>query len=531
MQSNGTDRFKKGFPFVQKEDGMKDGENLYASWHSMIEHNAGVRPDKPFIESLDQDKRITFGEMNEWCNKIANLFQQKGLTKDDRVTLISKNSIEAMIIYFGTLKYGAILNPIFSEESEQNLYRIVNLARPTLILHEKDLNLDSGRRSDSEWIPFSEFFEKKETKDPFSELLRDQTTTFDGHLGSETDIAEVLYTSGTTSVPKGILISREALFLMTEEISERTGIGETDRVLEYRAYNWASAQLLTILSSMLRGNTLFLAKKFSRTKFPEWLKRFDITVSSGVPAVFSMLVNEPVNLTKSDVPSLRYITSSSAPLPEEIRLKFEAIYGIRINQMMGMSEAGWMAANPPAIRKAGSVGLPLKYKEVFFLNTEGERCGPGEIGEMAVAGKSLGMCYLNEDGTRTDIHNEGFLTGDLGYMDEEGYIFITGRKKELIIRGGINISPMEINSCLLEHPAVCEAATVGAPDKIYGEEVVCFVTKKEGFETAENELILHCRKRLPDFKIPKKIIFVPALPRNQRAKVTRSGLLKLLDQN
>jgi len=468
---------------------MEQEESTYTSWHSFSETHARQRPEKVFIESLDQGRRITFREMNEWCSKVANFLKQRNLTKHDKVTLIGKNSLETMIIYFGTLKYGAILNPIFSEESEENLYRIINLAQPTLILYDIERNLDKEKRPTSEWIPFSEFFDKQKTKDELFELLKDQSTKFDTHLGEGTDIAEILYTSGTTSVPKGILISREALFFMADEISERIEITDKDNVLEYRAYNWASAQLLTILSAMIKGNTLFLGKKFSRTKFPEWLKNFDITVSSGVPAVFSMMIHEPVNLKKADVPSLRFITSSSAPLPEEIHLRFEEQYGIRINQMMGMSEAGWMAGNPPANRKIGSVGLPLKHKEIFFRNEDGMRCGPGEVGEMIVKGKSMGLCYLNQDGSRTEFSKEGFATGDLGYMDEDGYIFITGRKKDLIIRGGINISPMEITTRMLEHQALYEAVTIGVPDKIFGEEVIGFAVRKEEFDITEDELI------------------------------------------
>lgn len=243
-----------------------------------------------------------------------------------------------------------------------------------------------------------------------------------------------------------------------------------------------------------------------------------------------MMVNEPVSLGKSDVPSLRFITSNSAPLPLETHLKFEEMYGIRINQMMGMSEAGWMIGNPPAKRKIGSVGLPLKHKEVFFVNEGGERCAPGEVGEMTVRGRAMGLCYLKAEGDTDEFPKEGFATGDLGYMDEEGYVFITGRKKDLIIRGGINISPLEITSRLLEHPAVAEAATVGAPDKIYGEEVVSFVVRKGSAPVEEADIIRHCRETLPDFKIPKKVVFLEALPKNQRGKVARGDLLRLFEQ-
>lgn len=515
---------------VEKDVNMETVVKIYQSWHEIIEINARLYPSKVFIESINQGDRITFLGMNEWCSKVANFLKEHNINKHDKVTLIGKNTLETMILYFGILKYGAILNPIFSEESDENLYHIINLAQPNLIFFDSERNLDQNKRQDSKWISFCDFYTNRKSEDRLSEYLTVQKKTFREHLGDVNDLGELLYTSGTTSVPKGILISRGSLFLMTEEVSERTGLTVNDKVLEYRAYNWASAQLLTILSCMMHGATLYLCKKFSRTRFPEWLKKYDITISSGVPAVFSMMLNEEVSLSQQDVPCLKFITSSSAPLRVDTHQKFENMYGIQINQMMGMSEAGWMTGNPPAARKIGSVGLPMKYKEIYFRNEGGGRCTTREVGEMIVKGKSMGLCYLNEDGSRTEFPKDGFCTGDLGYMDEDGYIYITGRKKDLIIRGGINISPMEITSRMLEHQALAEAAAIGVPDKIFGEEVIGFAVKKIGFQLTEEELIEHCRKSLPDFKSPKMVFFLDALPRNQNGKVAKVELIRMLEK-
>jgi acyl-coenzyme A synthetase/AMP-(fatty) acid ligase len=505
----------------RKEDGYKD-------WSVIIEEHGRNLAGKVFIESLDQGKRITYGRMNEYCNRVAGFLREKRVKVDDRVTLIGKNSLETMIIYYGILKYGAVVNPIFFEESEENLYRIINMVKPKFIFYDSDLRLDTGRYT-CEWMRFSDDKERA-PQDDFFQLLTKYGTAFAGPAAGRKDVALIVYTSGTMTLPKGIHISREGLFYMVDEIADRTGITQADRILEYRAYNWASAQLLTILSTMLKGATLFLAKKFSRSRFPDWLKKHEITISSGVPAVINMLINEPVPLHKDDLPSLKFITSSSAPLSVESHLKFEELYGIPIQQMMGMSEAGWMAGNPSGRRKIGSVGLPLKHKEIRFLNEQGKACRAGEVGEMIVRGKAMGLCYSKEDGTIQKFPKEGFPTGDLGYTDEDGYVYITGRKKDLIIRGGINISPMEITARIMEHPAISEAATVGVPDRIYGEEVVSFVVTKEGFQACADDIISHCNKTLPDFKIPKKVIFIRALPRNQRGKVAKSDLLKLFEQ-
>jgi acyl-CoA synthetase (AMP-forming)/AMP-acid ligase II len=196
--------------------------------------------------------------------------------------------------------------------------------------------------------------------------------------------------------------------------------------------------------------------------------------------------------------------------------------------MAGMTEAGWMMGNPPDKRKFGSVGTPFKYKKVSVRNEKGELCKPGEVGELLISGRSMGIGYLNEKGGVDAFPEEGFPTGDLGYYDEEGYIYITGRKKELIIRGGVNISPQEITDRILSLPYVKDAVTFGFPDKIYGEEIACLVVPEKGSNVTTEMITLHCRGSLPEFKIPKKIHFVEQIPRNNRGKIEKKGLVEIL---
>lgn len=508
----------------------ENDQDVYRDWTEIIEWNAKNLPTKIYIESLDQGRHATFAEMNAHCNRMSAFLKNKKIAAGDKISLIGKNSIETLAIYFAILKYGAIVNPIFFEESQSNLYSIINMVGPKIVFFDEDLDLDTTRCGSADWIKFSEHGTGP-GGDSFFSTLDKYPDEFHGESVNREDVCVIVFTSGTTETPKGIHVTRQGLFYMTDEIADRTGMTKEDKVLEYRAYNWASVQLLTVLASMLRGATLCLAKKFSRRHFPDWLKKHDITISSGVPAVINMLINEPVALQRHEIPGLKYITSSSAPLSVESHQRFEELYKIPIQQMMGMSEAGWMAGNPPDRRKIGSVGLPMKHKEIRFLNEQGVECAAGEIGEMVVGGRSMGSCYIKDGGEMEWFSRQGFLTGDLGYKDEEGYIYITGRKKDLIIRGGINISPMEITSRIMEYPGVQDATTVGVPDAIYGEEVACFVVPKTESAIGGEEIINHCRKSLPDFKVPKKIFFLLSLPRNQRGKVVKNELLKLFDKN
>lgn len=177
------------------------------------------------------------------------------------------------------------------------------------------------------------------------------------------------------------------------------------------------------------------------------------------------------------------------------------------------------------------MGTTFKYKEIHIVDEHGRRCKQGEEGELIIRGKSVGMGYLNETGGIDKFPDEGIPTGDLGYMDEEGYLFITGRKKDLIIRGGVNISPMEITERLLAHPGVEEAVTIGIPDKIYGEEIACLIVPKSGAKIDEKDIMAHCQETLADFKLPKVIRFLKAIPKTERGKVAKPVLFEMIDQD
>lgn len=505
--------------------GDPNSKEKFRDIHSILLDSQKRFGVKTFVISVDQDTQLSFNDINDYTGRVANFLKERKASKKTRICLIGKNCVETLVLFLGILRYGAIACPINFEESRENISRIMQRVKPELCFYDRDLgpvwwtgSLLSLSYSDS---PL------KEPTDFFS-LLDRCSPSFDESLGEREDIAEILFTSGTTESPKGVVISRHGLFLMVDEVIRKVEMTSDDRVLEYRAYSWASTQLLSLLSTLRVGATLVLARKFSRSKFPEWLRKYDVTVSSGVPTVINILVSDPVELRKDDVPSLKYMTSSSAPLSVEKHREFERIYGIRINQMAGMTEAGWMIGNPPGKSKMGSVGTPFFHKQVFIMDEEGRECPQGREGEVVVQGPSLAMGYLNEKGEVDPFPKEGLRTGDMGYKDSEGYVFITGRKKDLIIRGGVNISPNEITDRILHCPGVKDAATIGVPDKIYGEEVASFVVPMEKVKLSSEIIRKHCRATLPEFKLPKIIRFLDQIPKTERGKVSKNGLLRIL---
>jgi long-chain acyl-CoA synthetase len=252
-----------------------------------------------------------------------------------------------------------------------------------------------------------------------------------------------------------------------------------------------------------------------------------VTVAVGIPTVINMLLSRPVPMTRADVPKLRFMTSSTAPLSVEKHLEFERTYGITIVQLAGGTETGFMCGNDPAHRKVGSIGRPTLNMRVRLLDDAGREVGVGEEGEMVVSGRQLASAYWQGPDLLAPIPQDGFRNGDLARRDAEGYVYITGRKKDIIIKGGVNIASLEITNRLLEHPDVADAATSGVKDEIYGEVPVGFVVARHGRALAAPALVEHCRGKLAAFKVPRAVLVVDAIPKNANGKIDRDALAAL----
>jgi acyl-coenzyme A synthetase/AMP-(fatty) acid ligase len=309
-------------------------------------------------------------------------------------------------------------------------------------------------------------------------------------------------------------------------MTEGFGITADDRIYDFRSFNWASAQLLGVLAPLARGATLVMARKFSATRYFDDVRTHGVTVAAGNPTVINMLLASPIEVGPQDVPSLRFVTSSSAPLlPQEWR-RFEERFGIPVAQGYGSSETAWIAVNPGNARRFGSVGRPLPYHRLAIVTADGRAVPAGETGHVELGGwDDNDFRYLGDDGTvRVNSHGR-MRTGDIGYLDADGYLYLTGREKELIIRGGVNISPVEIDGVLMQRADVSEAATIGVPDAIWGEEVVSYVVLSPGSPFAPDELMRFCAARLTPFKAPKQIVLRDVLPKSERGKLDRKALV------
>jgi acyl-coenzyme A synthetase/AMP-(fatty) acid ligase len=453
---------------------------------------------------------------------VFGLYMTRGIGANDRVVLLSGNSIEHLIVYLSVLAHGATICTVNVEMNHTYLGDLMAALDPRLVIDQEGLGL-SLPEEDRPRIPLGEWSETPTGL--FAEIQGLPAVPPPPPVGSEDDDACIYFTSGTSDRPKGVILTARELLDNVEPVTQAFAITEKDRILDFRSFNWASAQILSALAPLASGATLILAHKFSQRHFLEWIRDTRATIAAGNPTIVNMMLNRERDLTGADLPDLRFITSSSAPLLVDEWKRFEARFAIKIAQGYGSSETGWIAGSNETTRRLGTVGKPLAYLELAVVDNDGKPLPAGEIGHIEmgnVAGRRYR--YLGLDGAVHDHATGRIRTGDLGRLDEDGYLTVTGREKDLIIRGGVNIAPLEIDALLQRHPDVMEAATVGVPDPIWGEEVVTFVALKPGASANAQALIDYARSELPHAKSPKAIVLRDALPKNERGKMDRKAL-------
>jgi len=498
----------------------------FESTFSLLRTYSNRHPDKPAIIDLDQDKSITFGELFDETNRIAHFLQQHGIRKGDKVAVLSDENLEKLIIWMGIWRYGAVVCPLNVEMNEAHLSEILQNIGPKLTLRHDGLeNMSLTEGIPGEVMIFSGWRTGNMIPGEFFTALADFPSNSNiEQSNAADDMAAIFCTSGTTSKPKSVVYNHLSYWLSGLSTLSMLGLTADDKTLEYRSFGWNSAQILSLMPWLQTGLTLHIAARFSHSRFFDWIQTHGITFAAGVPTVVNMLLNDPLGVSAKDVPSLRLMTCSTAPLSPEQWRKFEDMYGVTLLQLYGMSEAGWICGNRHDRRKMGTVGPPAKHQEFVIVDSEGNPCPAGIEGEVTVGGPQACMGTISSDGHYEDLSNARMRTGDLAIMDDEGFVRVTGRTKDLIIRGGVNIAPLEIDNIVMEIAAVSEAATIGVPDPVYGEAIVCYVVVKSGETLGEDEIRRYCARALPDFKLPKEIIFVEDIPKSDRGKIIRDEL-------
>jgi len=498
------------------------------SLRDLLEQRAKATPEKVFLFSEPDGRQFTYSEFDSAVNRAAAMLDALGIGKGEVVSLLMPNSVEYIIAYFACWKLGALAGPVNSLLKENEIaFVLSNSESSALLLHsEFQERIDSIRHELPHLKSVITFDDEAQATADFKHAgVPDEAA-----VGKDDD-AIIIYTSGTTGKPKGCLLTHGNVIANARQISEWLSFNQDDRLLTIMPLFHMNAVSVTTMSALYSGGSTVISPKFSAKRFWQTISDYQITSFGSVATMLSMLLNTyregvPEGLQAEQ---LRFAMCGSAPVPSEVMKKFEETFNCPVVEGYGLSESTCRSTfNPPdERRRAGSCGLPIGNEMKVFDDHDGE-VADGELGEIVLRGENiLKGYYKNPEATAIAFRNGWFHTGDIGYRDSDGYFFIVDRKSDMIIRGGENIYPREIDEVLYQNPAVAAAATIGIPDPLYGEEVAAFVVLKDGLQVSADDLISYCNERLADYKCPKSIRIVKDIPKGPTGKLLKRELARI----
>lgn len=495
----------------------------------LIDRQAAARPASTYFIATETGRALAFGELRDSCRRVAAWLGRRGLAPGAHVSLVMPNGLATIRILLGAMYGGYCVNPVNLLSSPDPMRYVLDHSGCALVFASPDW-ADKVREIVARIPRPIEVVEV----DPDAERLPGEPALAapppqEAEEVSPDALALLMYTSGTTGTPKGVMLTHANLAANAHAISAEHRLGPDDRVTGILPLYHINAFAVTMLAPLAHGGSVAMPPRFSAGRFWEMAIGFECTWLNMVPTVVSYLLEGPAP-PREALAKVRFCRSASAPLPPEHLVAFEKKFGIGVIETMGLTETVAPAfSNPyePERRKVGSVGRPSGC-EARVVDEKGAELPDGTAGEIVIRGPQVTPGYYkNEEATRAAFFPGGWLrTGDLGVRDADGFFFITGRIKELIIKGGENIAPREIDEVLLKHPAVLDAAAVGIPDRHYGQEIAACVIRREGRPCSEEELKAFCAEKLGRFKAPKAIYFVAELPRGPSGKVQRLKLVE-----
>jgi len=495
--------------------------------HGMLDKQATEFGNNTFV--LFKEEEVSFGQLAERSRRVAHGLANLGVKRGDKVCLLLPNCLEFLYSFFGIMRLGASVVPINPLLKEGEIYYIVNSSDATIMITcERFLERVLTIRPECPLL--KTIISVGDTGDdvlPFQTLL-DASEQGDLPAVNDDDDAAIVYTSGTTGRPKGAVLTHRSYVSDTEMLLKAVAVYPTDRLMCILPLFHVNAQVVTTLVPLFAGASMILLEGFVPRGFLPALAKYKATVFSAVPTVYAVL-NSFSDADQYDLSHLRFCISGAAPLPVEVVKEFERKYKALIVEGYGLSE-GTCACSVTRLtgtRKLGSIGLPLEGQPVKIFDDNDNELPPRTVGEIVAKGPNIMKGYYkNPEATAEALRNGWLHTGDLGYLDEDGYLYIVDRKKEMIIRGGENIYPKEIEEVLYRHPAILEAAIVGLPDKIWGEEVAAFVVLKPGEKLHYRDLIVYCKQNVANYKCPRRVFFVENLPKTATGKIQKNKIVE-----
>ncbi|WHY68972.1 long-chain-fatty-acid--CoA ligase [Neobacillus sp. SuZ13] len=481
-------------------------------------------PNRTAYTFLNQSK--TYAELDKLVDCASISLHDAGIRKGDRVALVLGNCPEFVIAYFGILRAGAVvvpINPVYT--SAEIAYILSNSQAKAVIAHSSLEPTISSVKEKLEHLKMVIYTESIGSEWSWERLIQESKEVFESPSINEGDLAVILYTSGTTGKPKGAMLSHRNMASNTASMAQLAEFTEEDRIIAvlpmFHVFSIATCINMPIAS----GAAIVIVPRFSPTDVINTIKREKATIFAGVPTMFSFLLQVP-GASAENFSSIRACFSGGASIPVELLHRFEEKFQVPVLEGYGLSETAPVTAFNPlrGKRKPGSVGIDIPEVKNKVVDLNGIEVRRGEIGELIVKGPNVMMGYLGmPEATSSTLKDGWFYTGDLARMDEEGYIYIVDRIKDMILVGGYNVYPREVEEVLYQHPAIVETSVIGIPDNEYGEIVKAFVvTNDEGITT--DDILYFCKDKLAKYKLPKQVEFMKELPKNSTGKILRRAL-------
>src|SRR3954466_8254734 len=464
------------------------------------------------------DATVTYAMLDEGSARVAALLRDKGLEPGDRVGIMLPNVPYFAVAYYGVLRAGGVVVPM------------------NVLLKGREVKFyleDPGAKLVFAWHDFAEAAEKG-AGEAGAEVILVKPGEFEQLLGEAepdrdvvdrdgSDTAVILYTSGTTGQPKGAELTHDNMLKNAQASRDLFDTSDDDIVLGALPLFHSFGQTCCMNACAVAGATLTFIPRFDPAKALEIIERDKVTMFSGVPTMYNAMLHDS-SRDERDTSTLRTCTSGGSAMPGELLRGFEKAFDCMVLEGYGLSETSPVASfnHPDKERKVGSIGTPIEDVEMKVVDDDGNEVEQGEVGEIVIKGPNVMKGYWNREDATEEVMDDGwFHTGDMAKVDEDGYFFIVDRKKELIIRGGYNVYPREIEEVLYEHEGVLEAAVVGVPDESMGEEVGAAVVLKEGQDVSADELKAYVKGEVAGYKYPRKIWFVDELPKGPTGKILK----------
>ncbi|UED71743.1 long-chain-fatty-acid--CoA ligase [Brevibacillus sp. HD3.3A] len=483
-------------------------------------------PDHPAYIFLGET--TTFQELNRRVDELAQGLSKLGIGKGDAVALIMDNRPDFVSAYYAILRVGAAvvpMNPIYTPREIS--FILANSQTKAVIALATLEPVLTPLKEQLEHLTHLIYNEATGDELTLAQVAQAGDGSFVEPERNEDDLAVILYTSGTTGQPKGAMLSHRNMASNAEAMGILFELIPEDRVVAVLPMFHVFCMTVCLNGPIRYGAAMIIIPRFHPVEVVNTIREQQATCFAGVPTMYNYMLQLP-HATKEDFASIRLCCSGGASMPVELLHKFEAKYEVKVLEGYGLSEAAPATAFNPlrGTRKPGSVGINLPHVLNKVVDPEGNELPRGEVGELAVQGPNVMLGYLGlPEDTKAALKDGWLYTGDMARMDEEGYVYIVDRKKDMILVDGYNVYPREVEELLYQHPAVIEAAVIGVPDEVHGEAVKAFVALKE-VAVSQEDIVAFCQDKLAKYKVPRQVEIVPELPKNTTGKILRRSLRK-----